>query len=581
MELSILSERSGMQTRKRKKLNRWFITLGALVFLVFLLIAGFLLTTHVSPPSIKDRAPETWRVTHPDSGLSAIGNDRLRRNKYGLWELYVEGKPFERGVATGKLTKELLYKQEKAFVNQLREIVPSTVYRHFLKYFIYWFNRRLDHYIPEEFKEEIYGISLSASDEFSFIGSGYQRMLNYHSAHDIGHALQDMRLVGCSSFGAWNSMSADSSLIIGRNFDFYVGDDFAENKIICFEKPDSGYAFMMVTWGGMAGCVSGMNEQGLTVTMNASKSEIPFSARTPVSILAREILQYASDIREAYAIAGKMQTFVSESLLIGSANDHKAVIIEKAPFETGLVEPRKDYILCTNYFQSEKFRDDRLNKESMRDNASVYRYRRLLEDVTGERPLTPAKAAWILRDRKGAGGKDIGNGNEKAMNQLIAHHSIIFEPEKGLVWVSTNPWQAGSYICYNLTEIFTTFAGLEKNREIAQEELRIPADPFLETNEYKAFLDFRKMRREFAGILRMKDPVLPGKDFTSTFIASNPEFYEVYSLTGDYYFNRGEWEKAGRLYRQALSKVIPRWSEKAKIIRNLARCNIRLMENER
>ena len=104
--------------------------------------------------------------------------------------------------------------------------------------------------------------------------------------------------VGCTSFASWNKQSEDGKMIVGRNFDFYSGDEFAENKIVCFCKPKTGHKFMYITWAGFTGVVSGMNDQGLTVTINASKSDIPTSAATPVSLVAKEILQYSKNIHE-------------------------------------------------------------------------------------------------------------------------------------------------------------------------------------------------------------------------------------------------------------------------------------------
>ena len=401
---------------------------------------------------------------------------------------------------------------------------------------------------PRSTKQEIYGISLSASDKFNFIGTPYQRMLNYHSAHDIGHALQDLALVGCTSFGVWGEKSADSTLIIGRNFDFYMGDDFAANKIVCFEKPEKGYAFMMVTWAGMIGTVSGMNDQGLTVTINAAKSDIPFSARTPVSILAREILQYASDIREAYEIAKRRETFVSESILIGSARDNIAAIIEKSPFKPILLMPSSNYIICANHYQSPEFINEPANVQNMRENASVYRYEIIQRAIDSTTAIDAAGVARILRDRTGKGGADIGMGNEKAVNQLLAHHSIIFEPEKRLVWVSTSPWQSGSYICYNLNKIFNTFASLQHREELTEADMTIPPDPFLKTSEYKCFLQYKDIAGQPANAVKERRGHLAVRLFYRSLHCPEPSILRGVQDSGRLLFSgRASPEGAGLL----------------------------------
>lgn len=518
------------------------------------------------PPKVVDMSALNLPVTHAEGTLYTIGDNWIRKNEYGLYEMYVSGKPYERGVKNGKLSASLITSQEAAFTSQIRQMVPSPAYLRFLRYIVGFMNRDLPQAVDSEFKEEIYGVSHAALDSFGWVGSKYARILNYHAAHDIGHALQNMMLVGCTSFGAWGGKTADASMLLGRNFDFWVGDEFAANKIVAFYAPDAGHKFMFVTWGGFTGVVSGMNDAGLTVTINAAKSKIPFGAATPVSLVAREILQYAGNLKEAVAIARSKNMFVSESFLIGSAADHKAVVIEKTPDELEIYDPAGDNILCTNHYQSTHFANQVLNKEQKDKSASIYRYQRLQELMQRSYPLTPEKVAAILRDRKGLRDADIGNGNEKAVNQLIAHHSIIFSPDSLRVWVSTSPWQLGAYVCYDLKKIFSLH-GLQRDTAVALNARNIAADSFLKSMAYQAFLNFRSNKLSLSR---------KGAVDTGLTVRSNPHYYDAYRVAGDYCRERGWWQAAINYYTAALQHEVATITEQEAIRKKIASCERKL-----
>ena len=486
----------------------------------------------------------------------------LRHSESGLWELFVKGDAFQRGEAIGKLSSDLLHYQEKVFVDQIREIVPSDSYLKFLRFFIVLFNRHLGENVLEEYRNEIYGISLSCTHEYDFIGTPYERQLNYHSAHDLGHAMQDYMLVGCSSFATWGTQSADSSLLIGRNFDFYVGDAFAENKQVAFYVPEQGYRFASVGWPGMIGVLSGMNETGLTVTINAAKSAVPTGSATPISILTREILQYAATIDEAFAIAQKRETFVSESILIGSAKDGKTAIIEKSPEKTVLFTGKEaNRLICTNHYQSEEFSKDERNMENIRTSDSPYRFARLTELINENLPINVSKAASILRDHKGLQNTDLGLANEMAINQFIAHHSVIFQPEKRLMWVSTSPWQCGKYVAYDLNKIFKDT--IDWQHEIYSSDLTIPEDKFIDTPEFQHLLTYKKLTPLLLKKIRKKEQI--EESVLKTYQASNPSLYYVYEVIGDYYEAMQQPQQAIAYWQQALKKSIPKLQEKERI----------------
>ncbi len=482
--------------------------------------------------------------------LRTYGDNWLRHSRSGLWEMKITGSAPNRGYAIGKMAPDLMYYQEKAFVDQIRHLIPSDSYLKFLRFFIIIFNRHLGVNVPEEYREEIYGMSRSATHEFDMIGSPYMRQMQYHSAHDLGHALQDYMMVGCSSFSCWGDMTADGGLLTGRNFDFYMGNDFAANRLVTFCFPDKGYRFASVGWPGMIGVLSGMNETGLTVTINAAKSDVPTSSATPISILAREILQYASDIDEAYAIAAGMHTFVSESILISSSRDGRAAIIEKSPDKMSLYQPSGDScrVICTNHFQSPLFMQDERNLENIRTTDSRYRHMRIREMLDSLPPAAPEDAAKVLRERHGLGGMELGLTNELAVNQLIAHHSVIFKPDSLLMWVSTFPWQCGEYVCYDLNRIFS--GDTDPGHEISMPSRTIPHDPFLDTPLFRDAIDYRRL----AGYVRKAashGQAVP-QDSISRLIGSNPFFYDSYNIAGDYFRSRGDKDMAVRMWQEAL-----------------------------
>lgn len=532
--------------------------LKKVIALILLLILSFLLVTilwyfgitQLEEPELAAFEINKEELTQWNDTTFQYQDAWLRKNRFGLWEMYISGSPEELGIKNGILAQNLIKYQEYAFVMQIKKMIPSESYLNFLKYVLSFINYQLPERIPNEYLREIKAVSLFASEDFNFIGDNYARQLNYHAAHDIGHAMQNLHLVECTAFGVNNSRSSDSSLLIGRNFDFYVGDEFAKNKIILFVKPETGYSFASITWGGMIGVVSGMNDQGLSITLNSAKSEIPLFAKTPVSIIARDILQYASNIEEAYELAQKYNSFVAESFMISSAKDNQMAIIEKTPEQTILYQTSEDELILTNHFQSEELSNSEINLDNMKENVTDYRFDRVEELLEEQNKFNEYDFARVLRDTKGWANEDIGLGNEGAINQLIAHHSIIFKPEQKMFWISTAPYQMGPYLSYQLDSIFQEKYPPFLSHDIANHF--IPADSNFLLEVYPKFLQFKSFKDKIEQHALVDIEKL---------INSNPHYFYTYELAGDYFQVQGSYERAKAYYEKALDYFIPNQHE--------------------
>jgi len=557
-----------------KKIGRIAKTIlkGLGIFLVVFILYFIWDIRMTTPPINEELSVEQYNRVEVAPNHYRVNNCWLKKNKFGIWEMYLEGKPYERGLIYGVLAKELMEKQEVHFVNQIDEMVPNQFFQFFLKMFVAWFNRDLDEYIPLENQTEIYGVAQSFSEKYDYIGPKYYRILNYHAAHDIGHALKDLNMVGCTSFSVNNQLSADSTLLIARNFDFYMGDKFAEDKLLLFVNPSEGYAFSSYSWAGLTGVVSGMNVKGLTVTLNASKSDIPLTAKDPISLLAREILQYAKNIDEAIAIAEKRETFVSESLMIASAADNKTVIIEKSPLKMDVYDANKDEVVCANHYQSPLFLKDSVNIKNIKNSDSDYRFKRMTQLMQEAYPITIENAIGILREKNGLDNEFIGYGNSKSLNQLIAHHGIIFKPIQRQFWVSTPPYQLGEFIGYDLNSIFSN----TPHEFSFIDSLTVAKDPFVSTVAYADYEFFKTTKQRIQKYVVINIPFHMDEKEIEKFINSNPKSYVTYLVLGDYYQKEEQLNKAIETYQKSLTYSVSSLEEEAIIQSKIAACKTSL-----
>ena len=112
--------------------------IGVLLLVIILFVSILYFSADMLTPDYTPKA--NGELVQTDSLREYAGN-YLRQSNSGLWELKVSGDAFQRGEAIGKLSSDLLYYQEKVFVDQIREIVPSDNYLKFLRFFIVLFNR--------------------------------------------------------------------------------------------------------------------------------------------------------------------------------------------------------------------------------------------------------------------------------------------------------------------------------------------------------------------------------------------------------------------------------------------------------
>jgi hypothetical protein len=228
-----------------------------------------------------------------------------------------------------------------------------------------------------------------------------------------------------------------------------------------------------------------------------------------------------------------------------------------------------DAIVCANHFQSKTFENDPNNIKNIKTSASPYRELRCWQLINEKNSFNYKTVAGILRDTRGLDNENIGLGNEKAMNQLISHHSIIFKPEELKVWVSTPPYQLGKYIEYDLNNVFKILPQKTSNAEICDSNFTIQTDTLLYSKAFENYKIFTKLRHKINNSIKSGKKLDNEKETISRFVKSNPEYYLSYYTAGDYYYNFNNFINAEMMYQKALTKIFENTEQKKHVEKQL------------
>jgi isopenicillin-N N-acyltransferase-like protein len=161
--------------------------------------------------------------------------------------------------------------------------------------------------------------------------------------------------MGCTSFAACGGATSNGELIIGQNLDMTPA--WNEMLVLLRMKPTKGPHILALTIVGLLGLIS-LNSAGLALDGNmlAHRELMGFSEGVPHMVWVRKA-QSSENIGKAIgAIAIAKKTGVAVNTLLGS-QEGDIVDIEVTPDDLGFLYPQKGWIVHSNHFYTDRFKN--------------------------------------------------------------------------------------------------------------------------------------------------------------------------------------------------------------------------------
>jgi hypothetical protein len=164
--------------------------------------------------------------------------------------------------------------------------------------------------------------------------------------------------MGCSTIVVEPARSATGKALFGRNFDWLPTKGISDHTLIAVYKGDGKRAFAAVTVSPISGVISGMNDAGLSLTINEisirktlDKSEFNWKG-IPLLMMFRRVLEECSTVAEAEKLLRSMPRTTTCCLTLCDVAG--GAVFEITPKNIEVRTHENGVCCCTNHFRTAK-----------------------------------------------------------------------------------------------------------------------------------------------------------------------------------------------------------------------------------
>ena len=269
-----------------------------------------------APSQVTSPAPLAHAAARTAPGrLEIVGGQRL---------LHVQGSPRARGLQHGRRLREEVQRGLRAFLDYAadRGLGRDRLLATFA---------RMRPHIPEGYLEEMAGLAEGAGISLKTVHAAHMIPAHFH----------------CSGAAVWGRATADHKLYHTRSLDYAInigGSERAvqESALTLVIRPDQGHAHVVVGWAGFVGCVSGMNEAGISVGEMGSRSRDETEDGLPMVFLLREVLVKSRTLEQAVRIFQESPRTAGYNFIVADGNQPAAVALEVNRSRVAVFHPGDD-----------------------------------------------------------------------------------------------------------------------------------------------------------------------------------------------------------------------------------------------